>query len=79
MLLTQPGILLKGPPGVGKTLLVRAVAQECSAKLLTINGPEVYGPFVGDSEQKLRSVFTDASQVKGPCIIFIDEIVCCIM
>jgi transitional endoplasmic reticulum ATPase len=69
------GILLKGAPGVGKTLLVNSIAKECAAKLLTINGPEVYGPYVGDSEQKLRQIFLEASKVKGPCIIFIDEIV----
>ena len=46
---------------------------------LTINGPEVYGPYIGDSEEKLRQIFEEAniliSQSDRPCILFIDEIV----
>ncbi|PRP88846.1 ATPase AAA [Planoprotostelium fungivorum] len=70
------GILIKGVPGVGKTSLVRAVAVECGAKLFSINGAEVHGPYVGDSEAKLRSVFTEAVEhsKRAPSIVFIDEI-----
>ena len=70
------GILLKGVTGVGKTLLVHCIAQECGAELFVVNGPEILGTYVGDSEQQLRDVFDKASAVVDkPSIIFIDEIV----
>ncbi|KAH3756901.1 AAA family ATPase [Pelomyxa schiedti] len=77
------GILLKGEPGVGKTLLVNFIAHEFGATLYTINGPELYSSFIGDSEKALKAVFDKAldtahtSSASGsftPCIIFIDEI-----
>jgi transitional endoplasmic reticulum ATPase len=67
------GILLHGPPGCGKTLLAKAVANESSATFLTINGPEVVSKFVGEAEKKIRAVFEEAEK-KAPAIIFIDEI-----
>ena len=45
------GILLHGPPGVGKTLLVSTVAQYCRAQMVMIYGPEIFGPYVGESEE----------------------------
>ncbi|XP_078237119.1 ATPase family gene 2 protein homolog B [Pogona vitticeps] len=70
------GVLLCGPPGVGKTLLVRAVAQEVGACLLCINGPAVYGSRPGESEENLRRVFEEARELSsdGPTVLFIDEI-----
>ncbi|KAG0053544.1 hypothetical protein BGZ83_000897 [Gryganskiella cystojenkinii] len=73
------GILLHGPPGVGKTLLVSTVAQICSATMITIFGPEIFGPYVGESEEKLRQKFAHASRIavdnpKKPVLIFIDEL-----
>ncbi len=67
------GILLYGPPGVGKTLLAKAVASETNAYFIAINGPEIMSKFYGESEQRLREIFEEA-QKNAPAIIFIDEI-----
>jgi transitional endoplasmic reticulum ATPase len=67
------GVLLRGPPGCGKTLLARAVANESEAHFISINGPEVMSKFYGESEKKLRKLFIEAEE-KAPSIIFIDEI-----
>ncbi|MGZ2383853.1 CDC48 family AAA ATPase [Rhizobium brockwellii] len=67
------GVLLYGPPGTGKTLLARAVANETEANFFHIAGPEIMGSKYGESEERLRQVFQEASQ-NAPSIIFIDEI-----
>lgn len=67
------GVLLYGPPGTGKTLIARAVANESGANFFPINGPEIMNKYYGQSEQKLREIFTNAEE-KEPSIIFIDEI-----
>ena len=67
------GVLLSGPPGCGKTLIARIIAQETDAQFFTISGPEVVHKFYGESEAHLRKIFEDASN-KGPSIIFLDEI-----
>ncbi len=67
------GVLLRGPPGCGKTLVAKAVANESEANFISINGPEVMSKFYGESEKKLRKIFIDAEE-KSPSIIFIDEI-----
>ena len=67
------GVLLHGPPGTGKTLLARAVAAEADTRFFHIAGPEIMGRFYGESEQRLREIFQQASQ-QAPSIIFIDEI-----
>ncbi|MFX1586951.1 MAG: CDC48 family AAA ATPase, partial [Promethearchaeota archaeon] len=67
------GVLLRGPPGCGKTLLARAVANESEAHFISINGPEIMSKFYGESEKKLRKIFEEAEE-KNPSIIFIDEI-----
>ena len=66
------GVLLCGPPGCGKTLIARAVANETDAKFLGLSGPEIMHKFYGESEAHLRKVFEDAAN--GPSIIFLDEI-----
>ncbi|MDE1857392.1 MAG: CDC48 family AAA ATPase [Candidatus Micrarchaeota archaeon] len=67
------GILLVGAPGVGKTLLAKAVATEREANFISIKGPELLSKFVGESEKATREVFRKA-KMAAPCIIFIDEI-----
>ncbi|MHA1192575.1 MAG: AAA family ATPase, partial [Promethearchaeota archaeon] len=67
------GVLLRGPPGCGKTLLAKAVANESEAHFISINGPEIMSKFYGESEKKLRKLFEEAEE-KSPSIIFIDEI-----
>ncbi len=67
------GILLHGPPGSGKTLLAKAVANETNANFILINGPEIMSKYYGQSEANLRKKFEDAEK-DAPSIIFIDEI-----
>ena len=67
------GVLLHGPPGCGKTLLARAVANESEANFFSINGPEIMSKFYGESEQRLREIFEKANK-DAPGIIFIDEL-----
>ncbi|KAL0710040.1 hypothetical protein Bca4012_017018 [Brassica carinata] len=67
------GILLYGPPGSGKTLLARAVANETGAFFVCINGPEIMSKMAGESESNLRKAFKKAEK-NAPSIIFIDEI-----
>ncbi|KAK6152380.1 hypothetical protein DH2020_015015 [Rehmannia glutinosa] len=67
------GILLYGPPGSGKTLIARAVANETGAFFFCINGPEIMSKMAGESESNLRKAFEEAEK-NAPAIIFIDEI-----
>ena len=67
------GILLHGPPGTGKTMLLRAVAAETNAHVLTINGPSIVSKYLGETESALRDIFNEARKYQ-PAIIFIDEI-----
>jgi transitional endoplasmic reticulum ATPase len=67
------GILLYGPPGCGKTLIARAVANETGAFFFLINGPEIMSKMAGESESNLRKAFEEAEK-NAPAIIFIDEI-----
>ncbi|KAK3097831.1 hypothetical protein FSP39_013598 [Pinctada imbricata] len=70
------GILLRGPPGTGKTSVVNVVARKCKAYLITINGPEVFGARPGDTEENMRHIFEKALTIskEGRCVLFIDEI-----
>ncbi len=67
------GVLLYGPPGCGKTLLAKAVANESEANFISVKGPELLSKWVGESEKAVRQIFRKARQV-APAIIFIDEI-----
>ncbi|MCL6089759.1 MAG: CDC48 family AAA ATPase [Candidatus Thermoplasmatota archaeon] len=67
------GFLLYGPPGVGKTLLAKAVANESNANFISVKGPEVLSKWVGESEKAIREIFKKAKQV-APTIVFLDEI-----
>jgi len=67
------GVLFYGPPGCGKTLLAKAVANETEAHFISINGPEIMSKWYGQSEENLRNLFQEAKD-NAPSIIFIDEI-----
>lgn len=67
------GVLLYGPPGSGKTLIARAVANETGAFFFLINGPEIMSKMAGEAEGNLRKAFEEAEK-NSPAIIFIDEI-----
>lgn len=67
------GILFFGPPGCGKSFFAKVVADECNANFFTVNGPELLGGGIGQSEANLRQKFRDARET-NPAIIFFDEI-----
>jgi transitional endoplasmic reticulum ATPase len=67
------GILLSGPPGCGKTLLAKAVANESEVNFISVKGPALLSKYVGESEKGVREVFKKARQA-SPCIVFFDEI-----
>ena len=72
--ITAPtGILLWGPPGCGKTLLAKAVANESRANFISVKGPELLNKYVGESERAVRQVFVRARS-SVPCVIFFDEL-----
>lgn len=72
--ITAPsGVLLWGPPGCGKTLLAKAVANESRANFISVKGPELLNKYVGESERAVRQVF-QRGRASAPCIIFFDEL-----
>ncbi|OLN95345.1 putative AAA domain-containing protein C16E9.10c [Colletotrichum chlorophyti] len=66
------GILLFGPPGCGKTLVAKAVANEAQASFILVKGPELLNKYVGESERAVRELFQRAKSC-APSIIFFDE------
>ncbi|XP_043819195.1 nuclear valosin-containing protein-like isoform X2 [Dromiciops gliroides] len=72
-LMAPAGILLAGPPGCGKTLLAKAVANECGLNFISVKGPELLNMYVGQSESAVRQVFQRARN-SAPCVVFFDEI-----
>ncbi|XP_066916910.1 nuclear valosin-containing protein-like isoform X1 [Clytia hemisphaerica] len=72
-LTVPPGILLAGPPGCGKTLLAKAIANEAGINFISVKGPELLNMYVGESEKAVRQVFLRARN-SSPCVIFFDEI-----
>ncbi|KAM6278802.1 nuclear valosin-containing protein-like isoform 2-T2 [Porphyrio hochstetteri] len=72
-LTTPAGILLAGPPGCGKTLLAKAVANESGLNFISVKGPELLNMYVGESERAVRQVFQRARN-SAPCVIFFDEV-----
>lgn len=69
----ENGVLLYGPPGTGKTLLAKAVANECGINFISVEGPEIFGQWLGESEETIRYIFNVARQT-APTIIFFDQI-----
>lgn len=66
------GVLFYGPPGCGKTLLAKAVANECGANFISIKGPELLTQWFGESEANVRELF-DKARAAAPCILMFDE------
>merc|ERR1712216_133931 len=67
------GVLFHGPPGCGKTLMAKAVANECQANFISVKGPELLTMWFGESEANVRDVFEKARQA-APCVLFFDEL-----
>lgn len=70
---TPSGVLLCGPPGCGKTLLAKAVANEAGINFISVKGPELLNMYLGESERAVRQCFQRARNSQ-PCVIFFDEI-----
>ncbi|XP_066198353.1 ATPase family gene 2 protein homolog B isoform X2 [Saccopteryx leptura] len=70
------GVLLAGPPGVGKTQLVRAVVREAGAELLAVCAPALQGARPGETEENVRQVFQRAQELasRRPTLLFLDEV-----
>jgi len=71
--LKRSGILMHGPPGVGKTLIAKAVATEANMSFISVKGPELLNMYVGQSEENVREIFTRAAEAE-PCVVFFDEL-----
>jgi len=67
------GVLFYGPPGCGKTLLAKAIANECQANFISIKGPELLTMWFGESEANVRELF-DKARSAAPCVLFFDEL-----
>lgn len=67
-----PGVLLYGPPGCGKTMLVRALAKTANARFLCVSPSNLFRKYVGETNINVKALFTLARKI-SPCIIFIDE------
>lgn len=67
------GVLLCGPPGCGKTLLAKAIANEAGINFISVKGPELLNMYVGESERAVRVCFERARN-SAPCVIFFDEL-----
>lgn len=67
------GILLYGPPGCGKTMIARAVANECNAAFVAVGISDVLNMWLGESERNLAAQFEKA-RAQQPCVLFFDEL-----
>ncbi|KAI5334128.1 hypothetical protein L3X38_024261 [Prunus dulcis] len=67
------GVLFYGPPGCGKTLLAKAIANECQANFISVKGPELLTMWFGESEANVREIF-DKARGSAPCVLFFDEL-----
>ncbi len=66
-------ILSSGPPGCGKTLVAKAIANESGINFISVKGPELLNMYVGESERAVRACFQRARN-SAPCVIFFDEL-----
>jgi transitional endoplasmic reticulum ATPase len=66
-------VLLYGPSGTGKTMIAKAIANEAGVNFIAVDGPEVFGKWLGESEAAIRHIFRVARQL-SPCIIFFDQL-----
>ena len=72
--ITPPrGVLLHGPSGTGKTMIAKAIANEAGVNFVAVDGPEVFGKWLGESEAAIRHIFRVARQL-SPCIVFFDQL-----
>ncbi len=72
--ITPPkGVLLHGPPGTGKTMIAKALAQETNSTFIELVGSELVQKFIGEGAKLVKDLF-ELARKKGPSIIFIDEI-----
>ena len=72
--ITPPkGVLLHGPPGTGKTMIAKALAQETNSTFIELIGSELVQKFIGEGAKLVKDLF-ELARKKGPSIIFIDEI-----
>lgn len=67
------GILMHGPPGCGKTIIAKAIANLGHFNFISIKGPEVINKYVGNTEKAIREIF-DSAKLQQPCVVFLDEI-----
>jgi cell division protease FtsH len=67
------GVLMAGPPGTGKTLLARALAGECGANFISVDGSHFSSMYYGQGISKVKKLFAEARK-QAPCVLFIDEI-----
>jgi transitional endoplasmic reticulum ATPase len=67
------GCLFYGPPGCGKTLLAKAIANECQSNFISVKGPELLTMWFGESEANVRDIF-DKARSASPCVLFFDEL-----
>jgi AAA+ superfamily predicted ATPase len=68
---TTKGVLLHGPPGMGKTSLARLCARDAGVRLFSVNGPEIVSKFYGESEKAFLEVFESASQTAPSMVRFL--------
>jgi len=64
------GVLFYGPPGCGKTLLAKAIANECQANFISVKGPELLTMWFGESEANVRDVFDKVRMIVGAFMMF---------
>lgn len=67
------GIILYGPSGTGKTMLAKAIANECGMNFIPLEGPEIFGQWLGESEEAIRHIF-HVARLTAPTVIFFDQI-----